>query len=102
MIEPQPKRLVPRRVPVRRQTHHQAIAEHIVLAIDEAQVMAEVEIARVETAPHGGIGVHAGIPFPALHEHCRVGNQCVAADMVEVKMRVDDEVYLARIAVDRL
>jgi hypothetical protein len=38
----------------------------------------------------------------ALHEHCRVGDQCVAADMVEMKMRVDDEVYLTAIAVDRL
>jgi hypothetical protein len=72
------------------------------LAIEQTQFMAEVEIARVETAPRGGVGVHAGIPFPALHEHCRVGDQCVAADMVEMKMRVDDEVYLAGIAVDRL
>jgi hypothetical protein len=72
------------------------------LAIKQTQFMAEVEIARVEAAPRGGVGVHAGIPFPALHEHCRVGDQCVAADMVEMKMRVDDEVYLAAIAVDGL
>jgi hypothetical protein len=31
-----------------------------------------------------------------------LGDQCVAADMVEMKMRVDDEAYLAGIAVDRL
>jgi hypothetical protein len=45
--------------------------------------------------------------MPASHsrrcsEHCRVGYQCVAAYVVEMKMRVDDEVYLAGIAVDRL
>ena len=39
-IELQPKGLVPRRVHVRRQTHHRAIAKHVVLAIDEAQFMA--------------------------------------------------------------
>jgi hypothetical protein len=36
------------------------------LAIEQTQFMAEVEIARVEAAPRGGVGVHAGIPFPAL------------------------------------
>jgi hypothetical protein len=46
--------------------------------------MTEAEIARVEAASRGGVGVHAGIPFPALHEHYRVGDQCVAAEMVEV------------------
>jgi hypothetical protein len=38
----------------------------------------------------------------ARHEHCRVGDQCIAADVVEMKVRVDDEVYPAGIAVDRL
>src|SRR6202047_2594462 len=32
-IEPQPKGLVPRRVPVRRQTDYRAIAKHVVLTI---------------------------------------------------------------------
>jgi hypothetical protein len=63
--------------------------------------MAEVEIAGVEATPRGCVGVHPGIPFAALHQHRRVGDQRVAADMVEVKMRVDDEVDLAGIAVDR-
>ena len=34
-IKPQPKGLVPRRVPVRWQTHDRAIAEYIVLAINQ-------------------------------------------------------------------
>jgi hypothetical protein len=62
VIEPQPKGLVPRRVPVGRQTHHGAIAKHIVVAIDQPQFMAEVEISRVEPAPRGGIG-----SIPASH-----------------------------------
>ena len=44
VIEPQPKGLVPRRVPVRRQTDYRAIAKHVVLTIYEPQFMAEVEI----------------------------------------------------------
>jgi hypothetical protein len=87
--------------PLRRQAHHRAVAEHVVLAIDQAQFVAEVEIPWVEVAPHGAVGVHAGIPLAALHLHCRVGDQRVAADMVEMKMRVDDEVDLTGIAVDR-
>ena len=71
-------------------------------AVDQAQFVAKVEIARVEAAPRGGLGVHAGIPLAALHQHRCVGDQRVAADMVEVKMRVDDEVDLAGTAVDRL
>ena len=47
-VELQAQRLVPRRVPVRRQAYHRAVAEHVVLAIDQAQFVAEVEIARVE------------------------------------------------------
>ena len=42
------------------------------------------------------VGVHAGIPFAALHQHRRVRDQRVAADMVEMEMRVDDEVDLRR------
>ena len=94
-VEPHPQRLVPRRVAVRRQADDRAVAEHVVLAIDEAQFVAEVEIARVEAAPRGGVGVHPGIPLAALHQHRRVRDQRVAADMVEMEMRVDDEVDLA-------
>ena len=101
VIEPQPKGLVPRRVAIRRQTHHRAIPEHVVLAIHQSHFMAEVEIARVEDTPRCGVGVHSGIPFPALHEHYRLWDQCVAADVIEMEMRVDDEVDLARISVHR-
>ena len=94
-------KLVPRRVPVRRQTHYRAIAKHVVLAIDEAQFMAEIEISRIEPAPRSGIGVHTGFPLATLYQHRCVRDQRVAADMIEMKMRVDDEVDLAGISVDR-
>jgi hypothetical protein len=72
-----------------------------VLAIDEPQLMAQIKIAWVKAAPRGGVGVHTGIPFPTLHEHCRVRDQRVAADVIEMKVRVDDEVDLAGISVNR-
>jgi hypothetical protein len=72
-----------------------------VLAINEAQLVAEVEIARVEAVAHGDVGVHAGIPFATLHYHRRVRDQSVAADMVEMGMRVDDEIDPRWVAVHR-
>src|ERR1700730_6970223 len=63
--------------------------------------MAEVEIARIEPAPRGCIGVHTGFPLAALHQHRCVRDQRVAANMIEMEMRVDDEVDLARVSVDR-
>ena len=61
----------------------------------------EIEIAPVEAAPRGGVGIHPGVPFAPLHHHRRVRDQRVAADMVEMEMRIDDEVDLGRIAADR-
>ena len=86
---------------VGRQADDRAVAEHVVLAVDQAQFVAEVEIARVEAAPGGDVGVHPGLPFAALHQHRRVRDQRVAADMVEMEMRVDDQVDLRRVAADR-
>src|SRR6516162_4405593 len=63
--------------------------------------MAEVEIARIEPSPCGGVGVHTGLPLTALHQHRRVRDQRVAANMIEMKMGVDNEVDLAGVSVDR-
>jgi hypothetical protein len=92
---------MPRRVPVRRQTHHRAIAKHVVLAIHQSQFMAEVEIAAVEPTPRGGVGVYPSLPLAALHQHRCIRNTGVAADMIEMEMRVDDEVDLAGVSIDR-
>src|ERR1700745_2713752 len=63
--------------------------------------MTEVEILAVEYTPCGDVGVHPGIPLWALDQHRCVRDQRVAADMIEMEMRVDDEVDLAGISVDR-
>ena len=60
--QPQLQRLVARRVAVGRQADHRTVAEHIVLAIDQAQFVAEVEIARVEAAAAARSG-----SMPASH-----------------------------------
>ena len=54
--------------------------------------MADVEIGGIEAMRRGEIGVQAGFPLAALHDHRRIRNEGVAADMVEVEMRVDDEI----------
>src|SRR6185437_13549248 len=61
-VEPEAERLVPRRMPVRRQADHAAVAEHVVLAIDQAQIVAEIEIARVESQRRAVSG-----SMPACH-----------------------------------
>jgi hypothetical protein len=48
-----------------------------------------------------GVGVHAGVTLAALHQHRRVRDQLVAADMMEMEMRIDDEIDTCRVAADR-
>jgi hypothetical protein len=45
--------------------------------------------------------VHTGFPLAALHQHRCVRDQRIAANMIEMKMRVDDQVDLAGISVNR-
>src|SRR4051794_31710332 len=70
-------------------------------AIDQAQFVANIEIARIVTVPRRHIGIPASIPFAALHQHRRVRNERVTASMVKVEMRVDDEVNACGITVNR-
>src|ERR1700731_1099759 len=61
--------------------------------------MAEVEITPVKAAPRGHLRVHASLPLAALDEQRCIRDQRVPADMIEMKVRVDDEVNLAGISV---
>ena len=64
--------------------------------------MAEIVVDGEEAARLGGVVRLARLPLAPLHHQRRVGDQRVAADMIEMEMRGDDEVDLARVAVDRL
>jgi hypothetical protein len=86
---------------VRRQAYHRAIAKHIMLAIDETQLVTELEIAWIEAVRTRDVRGRAGVPFTALHNHRGVWDQLIPAAMVEMEMRVDDEVDLRRVAVAR-
>src|SRR5215469_13556782 len=87
-------------MPVCRQANHRAVAKHVVLTVDEPQFVAEIEIAPVEAAPRGHLRVPTGLPFATLDEHRRIRDQRVATNMIEMKMRVDDEIDLAGVSVD--
>src|SRR6516162_11360478 len=89
------------RVAVSGQADDACVAEQVVLAVDLHHLVAEIEIGPVEAAQCGALRVHPSFPLTSLNDHDRVGDQRVAADMVEMKMRVDDDVDLCRIAVDR-
>ncbi len=90
-----------RRVAPGRQAHHTAVAEQVVLALDPDHLVAEVEIGAVVAVRRGEVGVDPGLPLALLHDQRCVGDQRVAADMVEMEMRVDDQVDLGRVAADR-
>ena len=96
------QRLVPRGMAMRRQADDAAVTEQIVLTIDLNHLVAEIEIGSVEPAQCGDIGIHSRFPLTLLNDHHGVGNERVPADMVEMEMRVDDDVDPPRIAVDRL
>jgi hypothetical protein len=76
------------------------IAEHVVLAIDQLKPMTHIEIGRIEAVRRGEIGVQPGLPFTTLDDHRRIRNEGVAANMVEVEMRVDDEIDARGITTD--
>jgi hypothetical protein len=86
---------------VGRQADDAAVAEQIILAIDLNHLVPEVEIGPVEPALGGDVRVHPRFPLASLNNHDRIGNERIAADVIEVKMRVDDDVNPRRIAVDR-
>ena len=72
------------------------------LALDLDHLVPNVEIGSVEPSQCCDIGIHPRLPLALLNDHHCVGNERVPADMVEVEMRVDDDIDLRRIAVDRL
>src|SRR5690348_17809108 len=41
---------------------------HVVLAIDQAQIVAEIEIAPVEAELRSAVGLDAGLPLAPLHQ----------------------------------
>jgi hypothetical protein len=51
--------------------------------------------------PEIEIGVHPCCPVASLNDHYCVGNERIAANVVEVKMRIDDDVDPRWVAVDR-
>src|SRR5579872_5112093 len=89
--EPQPQRLMPGGVAIGWQQHRRTVAEQIMFAVDQAQLVAEIEIARVEAALDGAFRIHPGVPFAALDDQGRIRDQRIAAAMVEMEMRVDEK-----------
>lgn len=75
-----------------RDADHGAVAEDVVLAVHENEIMAQVEIF---AGVHGG-GVfgrrHAGVPFGALDDDARVRDHRKPAHVVEMQVRDDDDI----------
>src|SRR5215471_19622742 len=84
-----------------RQAHDRPVAEDVVLAIDLKELVAEVVILTVEAALRGNVRVRPGFPLAALDDDGRVRDQRIAADMVEMQVRGDDQVDARGIAAER-
>src|SRR5712671_1820077 len=74
-----------------------AIAEQIMLTVDQLELVAKIKIGAIVTVATYLVGVCRRVPFAALHDHLRIGQVCVAADVVEVQMRINHIVDTSRI-----
>src|ERR1039457_3290868 len=80
---------MPGGVAVGRNAGHAAVAKEIMLAIDELQLMAEIEVFPVVAIFADEFGIAARFPFEALHHQFCIGQIRIAANMIEVQMRID-------------
>jgi hypothetical protein len=76
--------MVPRCVTVGRQADDRAVVEHVVLAVDQPQFVAEVEVAWIVAVERRGVGIHAGVPFASPHQRRRVRDQRVEGVVVDM------------------
>ena len=86
-VEPHAQRLMARRMAVGRQADHAAVAEHVVLAVDEQHVVAVVVVLRREAEGLRALGIFPGLPLPSLDDDARVRQRCRSAGVVEVEVR---------------
>ena len=84
------QRLMARGVAVRWYQHEYAVAKYVVRAVDETVVERLVPIRRVVWTLRCASHVHLG----ALHDEGRAREECVAATMIEVEVRIDDVRYI--------
>jgi len=94
------QRLMTGRMAEGRQQHDAAVAEEVVLAIDQLQLVAKIVVAPIEAARRGNLRILSRRPFLPLHHDGGVGDRGVAADMIEMEMRVDDEIDRLGIAAE--
>src|SRR5439155_19966692 len=99
--EPHAEGLMAGRVTVGRHADNAAVAEEIVLAVDGNDVVPDVVVLGVEEVPRREVGVVAGVPFPSLDYDRGVGDRGVAARMVEVEVRGDEEADAGRVDAER-
>ena len=90
------------RMAVGRDADHGAVSEQVVFAVDLLHRMAMIEVGAEEADLGGQLGILSGLPFALLHDHGGIGHQLVTAGMVEMQMRIHDEIDFAGIAIDRL
>ena len=74
-----------------------SVTEHVVLAVEEYDVVTEVEVRGVVHAELDQPCVVSRLPLATLHEQPGVRDLAVAAAVVEVEVAAHDDVHLGRI-----
>ena len=86
VVEPHPQRLMAGCMTVRRHAHDAAVAEEVVLAVEELDLVTEVVVAAIEGQARGEIGIDARFPLATLHDDTRVRDLRVPAGVVEMEV----------------
>ena len=87
--KPDAEGLVAGGMAVGRQAGDAAVTEQVVLAVDQLAGVTEIVVARVIAILRAQVGIGGRLPLAALHDERRVGKLRIAADVIEVQMRVD-------------
>ena len=88
-------------VAVRRQAHDAAVAEQVVFPVDQERVVSEIVVPGLVVVGGDALGGVPGLPFAPLHHEARVRHLIVAARVVVVEVRVDEERDAVGVDADR-
>ena len=84
-----------------RDRHDRPVAEQVEFAVDPLHQMAVIVVDRIVVVGLDQLRNPARLPFGLLHDDARIGDETVAAGMVEMQVGIDDVTNAARIDVAR-
>src|ERR1700758_5708508 len=84
-------------VSVGRYTYYPRITQYIVLAVNQLELVTEIEVCAIITVAPDQFGVSGSFPFAPLDNQRGIGQVGIAPDMIEMQMRIYHVVNSCRI-----